>query len=772
MNTHRHSPPDPEKDPPPERGAGAAEGLGKGSIDYTKDLKAEDRTGQELYDQFVGYPALDAPLSVTLFPDQRARRKEQRRLTLRDLAAIIEATEGEDKAHLPWVKLATFGDDATERGCLRNNANVREITGVEVDYDGGSIDLDAAARRIEVAGIAGLLYSTPSSTPDVPKWRALVPLDEPHAPKDRVRFVEALNAIFDGEPDQPASFTLSQSFYFGSVAGRPSVTVRLVDGLPIDLVSGLSRLGKGKRVTDDGEVKARDESGSGALFRLAAVVKAEGGDLDDFRDRVDETPAARRHVERVEREQRGHGERAIERAWDNAPAHGGASADDFDAVPKTTNLVAFSDDHLAALLGKRCADRLRYDEVTGKWFSWQGDRWKTDAATDAQAEARALCRDLAKGDKRNAGLVSAASVASVVSLARTEKALRTRREMWDTDPMLLGVPGGTVDLRTGTVRPARPEDLISRRALVAPSSEGCCEFMDFIEFACNGDMEMVAYLQRWAGYMLTGDTREQQFLFLHGVTGTGKSSLLNIFSKIMGDYAIGIDMATLTQRRFDTHAQEIARLEGARLVVTSETEANRTWAEGRLKALTGGDAVTANLMRENARTFVPRFKLAISGNERPRLTNADPAIERRLAIVGFDRQPERRDDGLMDRLMKEAGGILRWMLDGCLSWQSEGLGRPRAVAEAVSDYMRSEDIPLQWVEDELETGEAFATSSNDLFRSWERYARSNDHEPGTIRRGFPEMMRRLGFEPLRDTRGVRGRGWRGCRVQDFHSDML
>lgn len=762
-------------DGPPEKENAAPVGSRDGA--YGKaEVNAKNSTGkreeiQDVLDELIGFPALDSAIEMTFFPDQRARSKKERRWNLRRLAREIEEAEAKDKSDLPWVKLATFGDAATERGCLRNNDNVRAITGVEIDYDGGSIDEHEAAHRLRSKGIAGLVYSTPSSTPDHPKWRVLAPLSREHEPEERTRFVEMLNAVFDGEPDQQASFTLSQSFFYGNVIGRPPVRVHPVDGRHLDTIRGLPRLAKGKRKTADGdEVRARDDSGSAALFRLASEVKSDGGDLDDFRDRIEETPTARRHVDRVEKEQRGHGERAILRAWDKAEAHGGVSVDDFDDEGRPT--VHLSDDELAAKFGERCADRLRFNETTGKWLAWDGGRWKPDAATDALMESRLLCRDIAKGDKRNKGVVSAGTVNAVVNLARTEPRLRSRQEQWDADPWMLGTPGGTVDLRTGKVRAARPEDLISRRTVVAPvpldrfdPEEDCPEFLRFLRFACNDDPELVDYLLKWGGYALTGDTREQGFLFVYGTSGTGKSTLLNLFLWLLGDYGTHVDMGTLTQRRFDQHMQELARLEGARLVVSSETEANRSWAEARLKAITGGDPITANLMRENARTFLPLFKLMIAGNHRPAMTTADPAIERRINIVGFDRPPVRRDDGLMDRLKAEGPGILSLLIKACLRWQRDGLKRPKVVAEAVSDYFAAEDTFAQWVDEKAERGDNYATTTEALFDSWERYARRAQAEPGSRNRTFPEEMRRLGFAPIKDRFGIRGRGFRGLRLR-------
>lgn len=189
---------------------------------------------------------LDQPIAVTRFPTQAARTRRNLTVSMRDLADMIEGTTAADKARLPWFKLARFGSERTDRDCLRHNGNVIAVTGLEADYDGGGITIDEAASRLRAEGVAALLYSTPSSTAERPRWRVFAPFAEEHRPEARTAFMERLNGIFDGEIDG-ASFTLSQAYYGGNVQGRQPIKTRLVGGDCIDTLDGLPRLPKGGR---------------------------------------------------------------------------------------------------------------------------------------------------------------------------------------------------------------------------------------------------------------------------------------------------------------------------------------------------------------------------------------------------------------------------------------------------------------------------------------------------------------------------------------------
>ena len=145
-------------------------------------------------------------------------------------------------------------------------------------------------------------------------------------------------------------------------------------------------------------------------------------------------------------------------------------------------------------------------------------------------------------------------------------------------------------------------------------------------------------------------------------------------------------------------------LRGARLVSATETEEGRAWAESRIKQLTGGDPISARFMRQDFFTYVPTFKLVFIGNHKPALRNVDDAARRRFNIVPFLHKPPTPDQHLEQKLRAEWPAILRWMIDGCLAWQRDGLVRPAIVAAATEEYFSEQDILRQWVEECCEIG--------------------------------------------------------------------
>lgn len=223
---------------------------------------------------------LDRPARLTTFPTQGAQRKREVRFSMRQLAAKIRNTEADDKAALPWINPAVFGDQRTPLrtrpdgtgktgNSLRHDANVIAITGVAADYDAGIISPESARDRLKRASVTALVYTTPSHTPAAPRWRVLAPCSAELPPERRTALVARLNGLLDGDLDG-ASFTLSQAFYFGNVKGRPRVRAFPVEGRRyIDQAADLDARAVGKRP----RARANDNSPSGGPFDEAGMIE-------------------------------------------------------------------------------------------------------------------------------------------------------------------------------------------------------------------------------------------------------------------------------------------------------------------------------------------------------------------------------------------------------------------------------------------------------------------------------------------------------------------
>ncbi len=441
----------------------------------------------------------------------------------------------------------------------------------------------------------------------------------------------------------------------------------------------------------------------------------------------------------------------------------------------TAAQTALTEDSAALHFTARHRDDLRFCHTAGRWLRWNGAIWKPDGTGAAFQYARELARELAtEASGQTAMIASKAAFASAVErFARSDPAHARTADDWDADPMILGTPGGLVNLTTGNLCKADPAAGVTKATAVAPSpSPDCPLWLRFLEEATGRDAGMIRFLQQWSGYCLTGDTREHALVYVHGDGGNGKSVFLNTTTGIQGDYAAIAAMDTFTASHGDKHPTDLAMLRGARLVTASETEEGRAWAESRIKQMTGGDPVTARFMRQDFFTYRPQFKLTIIGNHKPVLRNIDDAAKRRINIVPFIHRPENPDRELEAKLRTEWPGILRWMIDGCLDWQANGLARPAALTDATASYFEDQDLLGQWLADEcnVEPGNAHkAEGVTALFKSWTDYAIRAGETAGNVktfsekmqRRGFDRKHTRLGrvFYGVCFAQSVKGEGW-------------
>jgi putative DNA primase/helicase len=417
---------------------------------------------------------------------------------------------------------------------------------------------------------------------------------------------------------------------------------------------------------------------------------------------------------------------------------------------------AFTDEALAIRFATRHAENLRYVAAMGRWFAYTGTYWRLDDTLFAFDRARHICRESSaecNKDKISSVLASAKTVSAVERLARSDRKLVATIDQWDQDVMLLNTPSGTIDLRDGSLQPHSASDYCSRITAVAPGGV-CPTWHKFLDRVTDHDEGLQAYLQRVAGYSLTGLTSEHALFFLYGLGANGKSVFLSTLAGILGEYHRTAPIETFTTSSHDRHPTDLAGLRGARLVTASETEEGRRWAESKIKQMTGGDKIAARFMRGDFFEFAPQFKLVIAGNHKPGLRSVDEAIRRRFNLVPFTVHipPAERDDKLTERLKEEWPGILSWMVEGCLAWQQKGLSPPPVVTQATAEYLESEDALTCWFEDKCERSHHSRTSSSDLFVSWKNWADAAGEPVGTQKR-FSQKLEERGFQKERSRRG-------------------
>jgi putative DNA primase/helicase len=422
--------------------------------------------------------------------------------------------------------------------------------------------------------------------------------------------------------------------------------------------------------------------------------------------------------------------------------------DELETEPLTAP-VELTENALASEFTRRHREDLRYVHEWGKWLRWDGRRWAFDRTIAVHNLARTLVREIGAditNDKLAARIKSAATVHAIVSLARADPAHARVTEDFDQDPWLLNTPTGTIDLRSGAMRPHRRADGLMKVTPVGPSDAAAPHWAACLATWTHNDAEMIAFLQRLCGYFLTGSTREENLTIVYGPGGNGKTRFIETVRGCLGrDFATGVAMETLITTLGEQHPTDLADLRGKRLAVATETEEGRRLAESKVKMLTGGERIRARFMRQDFFEFDPTHKIVIVGNHRPALRNVDEAIRRRVVLIPFDVviPPKDRDRQLADKLAAERPAVLTWMLAGCRAWLERGLDPPKRVLAATEDYLASADAIGRWFEDRCVFGVNESMTKAQAFAAWKAWAEAGGEFVGTARRlcerisGFP-----------------------------------
>jgi len=366
----------------------------------------------------------------------------------------------------------------------------------------------------------------------------------------------------------------------------------------------------------------------------------------------------------------------------------------------------------AERLISRHGQDLHFHVDAGQWLHWNGALWKMDNTGAINRLACSVVRSIAKeADKLPAGeereslfkhmlkSESAPRLAAMVELARYQPGVPVKAGKLDGNTWALNVQNGTVDLHAGTLHPHQRADLLTKSSPVSYDPAATCpRWEQFLREVFCEEEELIRYVQRFAGYCLTGDTREQNLVFMVGKGANGKSVLLETLRSLLGEYAQDTSFATFLDKR-DTSTSDLAGLVGARMVTASEGDGATAFNEALLKRLTGGDAITCRYLYREFFSYTPTFKIVFATNEVPRLTSQGYAMRRRVHILPFTRTFYPAGDGkcpvrdvhLREALRAELPGILAWAVRGCLDWQRDGLTPPARIVEETRELFESFD---------------------------------------------------------------------------------
>ncbi|MBI4586971.1 MAG: hypothetical protein HY717_23410 [Planctomycetes bacterium] len=406
-------------------------------------------------------------------------------------------------------------------------------------------------------------------------------------------------------------------------------------------------------------------------------------------------------------------------------------------------------------LVKHLAGKARYVTPWKRWIFFDGTRWIPDlkdeiknsatmAASGVYAEAstattKELREKLATWAVRSESLQR---LEAMIDLAGSRPGIPALPEELDANPWLLNCPNGTIDLRTGELKPHKSEDLLTKMAGADYQPDAGCErWRTFLTEIFAGDESMAEFTQRAVGASITGDPREEVFLLLHGVGANGKTTLIEAVARALGDYAQASEFSTfLEARRRDNIRNDIAALRGARFVSASEPPSGARLDEGVVKQITSRDRIRARFLYQESFEFKRSWMIWLAANHKPEVRGTDHGIWRRIRLLPFTvkfmkpGEPTSPpyllpgDDKLAEKLQAELPGILAWAVAGCLAWQREGLGEAGAVTEATAGYREEQDKLAQFIGEKCLLDQTVKARAGDLFKAYVEWCEANREE--------------------------------------------
>ncbi len=419
-------------------------------------------------------------------------------------------------------------------------------------------------------------------------------------------------------------------------------------------------------------------------------------------------------------------------------------------------------------------DNVRWHSATKKWLVWDGRRWKPDATEHPVALAIDMVKQMCAQASDQESMKFAASISSdskikaMLNLAKPNLAITSER--LDTDHNLFNCLNGTIDLRSGELRPHRPDDYITKLAPVEyhpDSFRHASRFQIFLREIFNGSDPLIEYLQTALGYSLSGSTQEHKLFIAHGGGANGKSTLFNAVQEVIGDYAQVTDPVLLITPPRSTSSPDVARLRGVRFAITQELEEGVSLNESRVKYLTGGDRLVGRALYKDHEEFDSTHKIWIVTNPLPQVKSQCHAIWRRITLIPFEAKftEDTKDVNLPQKLRLEYQGIFAWLIQGCVNWHKHGLHKPAEVAHATEKYKGDEDALSRFIAERCYLHPNARVQATPLREEYLKWCKDN-FESELNKNQFPARLRERPGISSEENR--QGKFWCGLGLQkDF-----
>lgn len=431
---------------------------------------------------------------------------------------------------------------------------------------------------------------------------------------------------------------------------------------------------------------------------------------------------------------------------------------------------------------------LKFNAVDKKWFFFNGSYWQEDIGNQRVELAAERVANSIKKEKPELSFStktdedkamnewykfqkdSRSHMAKMHMIDEFKKYVIVKHGEFDKEDMLLNTESGYVDLSSGELHDHDIDKKFSHQTVAEYSDNVDAPLWEkFLNQIFNNDEELIHYVQKAIGYSFTGSVDEQCLFILNGRGRNGKSVFSNVVSDVAGNYAKQMNVQTIVAKKNQSGSanSDIARLEGARIVTSSELNEGDRFDESLVKQLTGGDKILARFLYGSEFEYKPKFKIWMATNHLPIIRGTDDGIWRRIKIIPFNIQipKEKVDKRLEYKLKAEYTGILNWIVQGAIMWQQEGLEDPEAVTKVIETY-RAEMDPLDaFLEECCTTGQNYSIKAREMYDAYHEWAKESEEYKMSMTKFGREMRKKLLRVKRRD-------GWYyvGLKLKEPDSD--
>lgn len=402
------------------------------------------------------------------------------------------------------------------------------------------------------------------------------------------------------------------------------------------------------------------------------------------------------------------------------------------------------------------------------WMIWFNNHWKADERGVRDMFKYAVSEEIhkeidklnQKRDKESLNLIEKLSkwlkqsqgaklITSGLQWANSDACFRGYIDDFDKDLYAFNVLNGTINLRTGEIQSHDPKDKITKISKITyDKNADCLVWKTFLNRIFEGKKDLIRFIQKSIGYTLTGEIIEQIWYFLFGTGQNGKSTFVDVISKLHGDYCQKADMKTFSESQIDnsTSTPELAEFPGKRFVFATETKQGKAFDCGRIKDWTGGEKIPARQIYKIPFNFFPHFKLWLAGNHKPIIKDSTLSTWRRIRFIPFNVtiSDNEKDERLPQKLEAELSGILNWAIEGCLAWQSEGLKPPKEVVDATNEYQESQDRLSPFIKGACITERRLSVPFKVLYETYVSFCETNK-DTAMSKPAFKEAIQERGY---------------------------